>query len=276
MTVRSCVEPSTANDPRHVIDLPFDAITLLGGYVAITVLAPLVLGSGRALVRHPHLTIGLWLVSLALSIGFLWAGTGLIISDWVRRIQFGESLDNWASSVVGSILTWLSIAALGVIVFRLVEASQSVAADRAAQIAAVAPLLTNATQTEIDGHRVYIIESPQAVIATVPFANAVAVSSNLIDTVPANLVNAALEHERAHLIFRHSVLVSIAQLAVSAAGGIKASRRFTQTIRIAIELVADDWAARRFGRTTVADALEAVYPNSDEITERVSRLRAKP
>lgn len=276
MTVRYYVELSTAIDPHHVIDLPFDAITLLGGYVAITVLAPLVLGSGRALVRHPHLTIGLWLVSLALSIGLLWAGTGLIISDWVRRIQFGESLDNWASSVAGSILTWLSIAALGVIVFRLVEASQSVASDRAAQIAAVAPLLTSATQTEIDGHRVYIIESPQAVIAAVPFANAVAVSRNLIDSVPANLVNAALEHERAHLIFRHSVLVSIAQLAVSAAGGIKASRRFTQTIRIAIELVADDWAARRFGRTTVADALEAVYPNSDEITERVSRLRAKP
>jgi Zn-dependent protease with chaperone function len=276
MTVRYYVELSTANDPHHVIDLPFDAITLLGGYVAITVLAPRLLGSGRALVRYPHLTIGLWLASLALSIGLLWAGTGLIISDWVRRIQFGESLDNWASSVAGSILTWLSIAALGVIAFRLVEASQSVAADRAAQIAAVAPLLTNATQTEIDGHRVYIIESPHAVIAAVPFANAVAVSRNLIDSVPANLVNAALEHERAHLIFRHSVLVSIAQLAVSAAGGIKASRRFTQTIRIAIELVADDWAARRFGRTTVADALEAVYPNSDEITERVSRLRAKP
>lgn len=257
-----------------MIDLPFDAIALLGGYVAVTVLAPLLLGNARILVRHPHLTIGLWLTSLGLSIGLLWAGTGLIISDWIRRIQYGETLNNWASSVAGSILAWIAIAGLGVIVFRLVDASQRVAAERADQIASIAPLLTSSTQAEIDGHRVYIIESPTRLIAAVPFANAIVVSRNLIDTVPSELLNAALEHERAHLVFRHSVLVSIAQLAVSAAGGITASHRFTQTIRIAIELVADDWAARRFGRAAVANALETVYPGSDEITERVSRLRA--
>jgi Zn-dependent protease with chaperone function len=271
--VKFCAELSTPTDP-HVIDLPLDALALLAAYIAVTVIAPRLLSNARILVRYPHLTIGLWVASLALSVGLLWAGTGLIIAEWIRRIQFGESLENWASSVAGSILTWISIAVLGVIVFRLSDASQSVATDRAAQIASIAPLLRGAVQTEIAGHRVYVVESLDRILAAVPFANAIVVTRNLVDTVPQELLRAGIEHERAHLVFRHSVLVSIAQLAVSAAGGIKASRRFTQTIRIAIELVADDWAARRVGRATVANALEAIYPSNADVTERIARLRS--
>ena len=271
--MRFCAELSTPTDP-HVIDLPLDALALLAAYIAVTVIAPRLLSNARILVRYPHLTIGLWVASLALSVGLLWAGTGLIIAEWIRRIQFGESLENWASSVAGSILTWISIAVLGVIVFRLSDASQSVATDRAAQIASIAPLLRGAVQTEIAGHRVYVVESLDRILAAVPFANAIVVTRNLVDTVPQELLRAGIEHERAHLAFRHSVLVSIAQLAVSAAGGIKASRRFTQTIRIAIELVADDWAARRVGRATVANALEAIYPSNADVTERIARLRS--
>lgn len=248
---------------------------MLVSYIAVTAVAPRFLGNERLLVRHPQLTIGLWLTSLALSIGLLWAGTGLIIADWVRRVQFGESIENWASSVAGSILTWISIAVLGVIVFRLGDASQSVATERAAQIASIAPLLRGAAKTEIAGHRVYVVESDDRILAAAPFADAIVVTRNLVDTVPPELLRAGLEHERAHLIFRHSVLVSIAQLAVSAAGGINASRRFTQTIRIAIELVADDWAAQRSSPATVANALEVFYPSNADVTERIARLRSR-
>ncbi len=272
--MRFCAEPSTPTDPR-VIDLPLDALALLAAYIAVTVLAPLLLGNARILVRHPQLTIGLWIASLALSVGLLWAGTGLIIAEWIRRIQFGESLENWASSVAGSILTWVSVAALGIIVFRLGDASVKVASDRAAQIDMIAPLLRGAELADIGGHRVYVVDSPERILAAVPFADAIVVTRNLVDTVPQELLRAGVEHERAHLVLRHSVLVSIAQLAVSTAGGINASRRFTQTIRIAIELVADDWATRRVGRATVANALEAIYPSNLDVTERVARLRSR-
>ena len=161
--MRFCAEPSTPTDP-HVIDLPLDALALLAAYIAVTVIAPRLLSNARILVRYPHLTIGLWVASLALSVGLLWAGTGLIIAEWIRRIQFGESLENWTSSVAGSILTWISIAVLGVIVFRLSDASQSVATDRAAQIASIAPLLRGAVQTEIAGHRVYVVDSPERIL----------------------------------------------------------------------------------------------------------------
>ena len=272
--MRFCAEPSTPTDPR-VIDLPLDALALLAAYIAVTVLAPLLLGNARILVRHPQLTIGLWIASLALSVGLLWAGTGLIIAEWIRRIQFGESLENWASSVAGSILTWVSVAALGIIVFRLGDASVKVASDRAAQIDMIAPLLRGAELADIGGHRVYVVDSPERILAAVPFADAIVVTRNLVDTVPQELLRAGVEHERAHLVLRHSVLVSIAQQAVSTAGGINASRRFTQTIRIAIELVADDWATRRVGRATVANALEAIYPSNLDVTERVARLRSR-
>lgn len=258
-----------------MIDLPFDALAFLAAYIAVTVITPRLLSSPSLLVRRPHLAIGLWLGSLAVSISFLWAGTGLIVSEWFQRKQSGVSLDNWASSVAGSILTWLSLAALGIIVFRLIASGQAVAAERAQQIETVAPMLRNAAIENIDGNRVYVVDGPERILAAVPFAGAIVVSRDIAVSTDPQLLRAAIEHERAHLVLRHSVLVSIARLAVSAAGGVTASRRFTQTIRIAIELVADDWAARRFSPATVADALDSVYPANPEIAERVARLRAK-
>lgn len=258
-----------------MIDLPFDALAFLVAYVAVTVITPRLLSSPTLLVRRPHLAIGLWLGSLAVSISFLWVGTGLIVSEWFQRKQSGVSLDHWASSVAGSILTWLSLASLGIIVFRLIASGQAVAAERAQQIETVAPMLRNAAIEDIDGNRVYVVDGPGRILAAVPFAGAIVVSRGIAESTDPQLLRAAIEHERAHLVLRHSVLVSIARLAVSAAGGVTASRRFTQTIRIAIELVADDWAARRFSPATVADALDAVYPANPEIAERVARLRAK-
>ncbi len=256
-----------------MIDLPIVALSLLVAYMAVTVVAPRLLDNARNLVNYPQLTIGLWLFSLALSIGLLWASTGLIIAEWIRRIQYGEEVENWASSVAGSILTWLSLAALGVILFRFGDAGIKMANERADQIGKLAPLLRGARQTRMADHHVYIVDSPERILAAVPFANSIVVSRNIVDSVPQALLRAGIEHERAHLIFRHSVLVNIGQLAVSAAGGIKASRRFTQSIRIAIELVADDWAARRVGRESVARALETIYPETKGVAERVARLR---
>lgn len=258
-----------------MIDIPFDALGFLAAYVAVTVITPRLLSSPKLLVRRPHLAIGLWLGSLALSISFLWIGTGLIVSEWFQRKQSGVSLDNWASSVAGSILTWLSLAALGIIVFRLIASGQAVASERSQHIEAIAPMLRGATILDIDGNRVYVVDGAERILAAVPFAGAIVVSRDITDSVDSALLHAAIEHERAHLVLRHSVLVSIARLAVSAAGGVTASRRFTQTIRIAIELVADDWAARRFTPTTVANALEAIHPANPEIAERVARLRSR-
>lgn len=256
-----------------MIDLPFDALAFLVAYVAVTVITPRLLSSPTLLVRRPNLAIVLWLGSLAVSISFLWVGTGLIVSEWFRRRQSGVSLDDWASSVAGSILTWLSLAALGIIAFRLIASGQALAAERAKQIATVAPMLRRASSYEIDGNCVYIVDDAARILAAVPYVGAIVVSRNITESVDTALLRAAIEHERAHLVLRHSVLVSIARLAVSAAGGFTASQRFTQSIRIAIELVADDWAARRFSPATVADALEAVHPSNPEVTERVTRLR---
>lgn len=258
-----------------MIDLPFEALGFLSAYVAVTVIAPRLLDRPRMLLRHPNVTIGLWLVMLVVAVAFLWLGTGLIVAEWFQRAQSGVNPDDWASSVVGSILTWLSLAMLGIIVFRLIAAGQSVASERAEQVQSIAPLLREATRVDHDGQRVYVVASPSHLLAAAPFANAIVISSTVMDSTPALLLRAAIEHERAHLVLRHSLLVSIAQLAVSAAGGVNASRRLTQTVRIAIELVADDWAARRVGPLTVADALDAIYPANPDVAERVARLRAQ-
>lgn len=258
-----------------MIDLPLDALAFLAGNVLITMFAPRLLGHPRLLLSHPSLTIGLWLGALAVSIGLLWLGTGTLIAESIARNDNPLPIDEWPTTVTGSILTWLALATLGVIAFRLIAASQAIAAERAQQIVAIAPLLQSATSLDVDGRGVSIIESDERLVAAVPFNNAIIVSSQLVAETPPTLLNAALAHEDAHLKMRHSVLVGIAQLAVTAAGGFAASRRFTQTIRIAIELAADDWAARRHGATTVADALAAIYPDDPAVSERIARLRAR-
>lgn len=258
-----------------MIHLPIDALAFLAGYVVITVATPRFLAHPRLLVARPRLTIGLWLSALATSVTLLWFGTGIIISQWVSRIDGSIPVASWQTSVTGSILTWVSLATLGVIAFRLIAASQIVAADRAAQISQVTPLLRSSRIEVIGGHRVRIVESEAIVFAAVPFAGSIVASTAALTRLTPLQCQAALEHEYTHLRHRHSILVSVAQVAVNAAGGVRASKAFTQTIRIAIELVADDAAAKKLGPTVVADALVALYPGEPDVAERVTRLQSR-
>lgn len=267
------IERCFARRSRPVIELPLEALTYLAAYIAITIITPQILGRTTLIVRFPAAIILLWLISLTASLLSLWHGTGLLISESIRRQVTGESINNWFSSVIGSILTWLSLAFLGVITFRIMAAIETLRAERASAIEEIAPLLRGATITEYRGIRVYEVSSNQPLIAAVPWANAIAISSELRKRVPPKLLEPAFEHELTHLRWHHSVLVSVAALAVTAAGGIRASRRFAQAVRIAVELTADDAASRRLGRLQVAESLAEVYPNDEQVSERIKRLR---
>ncbi|WP_030611338.1 M56 family metallopeptidase [Streptomyces sclerotialus] len=66
---------------------------------------------------------------------------------------------------------------------------------------------------------------------------------------------AALEHERAHLKYRHHRAFLVADVLTSAFGWSGLSRGYAQQVRRLAEMAADDQAAQRHGRRAVASAL---------------------
>lgn len=71
-------------------------------------------------------------------------------------------------------------------------------------------------------------------------------------------VEAALEHERAHLRLRHHRMILVADSVAAILAWTGALRSYPGQVRRLVELEADDVAVRRFGPQTVASALLAM------------------
>lgn len=259
-----------------MIDLPGESLALIAVALLVTVFAPRLLVRDRLIVRRPRLVIGLWVAALSIATVALLGGTGLLIRDAVAREVGGGDPEQWGTTVAGSILAWASLATLGILAFRILDAAQNLWAERRAGIAQIAPLLRNAKFIETDSDRLYVVTSDEIVLTSLPFDNAVLISTAAHDAlVEKTEYEAAIEHERAHLRGKHSMLVFASRLAMGAAGGFRASQRFTQAIRIAIELVADDEAARNVGPESLANALETLFPELPDVHQRVRRLHTR-
>jgi hypothetical protein len=259
-----------------VIDLPLESFALIALALLVTLVAPSALSRGKLLVNRPKLAIALWISALTVATLAVLAGTGLLIRVAIARSIHGEIDEHWITSVAGSLLAWLSLAILGILGFRIIDAAHNLWEERRAAIAALAPLLRQSLFVEVGSSRMYIIESDNFVLTSVPFDNAVLLSTATRDALDdSNAFDAAIAHERAHLRGNHSMLVFASRLAMTAAGGFRASQRFTQTIRIAIELVADDEAVRLIDAQSLASALEILYPDRDDVRERILRLRSR-
>jgi Zn-dependent protease with chaperone function len=114
----------------------------------------------------------------------------------------------------------------------------------------------------------------------------IVVTSGARDALASDQMQAVLAHERAHLDGRHHLLQVLARTLAHAFPGVAlfgdAAR---QTVRLA-EVHADDVAARRHGRRTVAEALVrvayartpvgALAAGGAEVLPRVQRLLANP
>lgn len=92
----------------------------------------------------------------------------------------------------------------------------------------------------------------------------------VVTTAACKLLNAeqlaaAIEHERAHLRRRHLLMVMVAEVTTTALRWTGLLRSYAHTVRLLVELDADDQAAARHGRRTVASALlEMSSPNAGD------------
>ena len=102
-------------------------------------------------------------------------------------------------------------------------------------------------------------------------AQRIVVTTGARELLSDDQLEAALEHERAHLARRHHLMILVAEVVAAALRWPRLLQRYPNAVRLLVELDADDHAARRHGARTVAIALlELSCPHSS--TSRGSGL----
>lgn len=248
------------------------AAALFGIYALITLVTPAVLARPVLVDRHPTSVLWGWVLSLLLAGASLLLALGILIQRSLRHEVDGVPNGVWLAPLVDTVLGWLSIAALGIILFRLgVAVSEMRASSRAAQLR-LAVITSSGEPAPAVGMDALRVVSDIPLVGTVSSTGSIFFTSELEKVLTPDQLGAALEHERAHLRGRHAQLRMIASLAVAVAPLFRSTQEMARATRIATELAADDAATRTYGPSTVAEALSVSFPNEDFISERVQRL----
>ncbi|GAB6986849.1 M56 family metallopeptidase [Nocardioides pyridinolyticus] len=83
----------------------------------------------------------------------------------------------------------------------------------------------------------------------------IVVTTGARELLSEDQLEAALDHERAHLARRHHLMVLAAEVVAAALRWPRLLQRYPGVVRLLVELDADEYAARRHGKRTVATAL---------------------
>jgi Zn-dependent protease with chaperone function len=110
---------------------------------------------------------------------------------------------------------------------------------------------------------VVIVDAPEPLVYCLPTPSPIVVVTTAARRAlsPVQL-RAALAHERAHLAGRHHLLLAIVHTAAQALPWLALFAQAAPTVAGLLEMSADDAAARRYGRRTVAAAIAAMSVRS--------------
>lgn len=250
------------------------AFALLGVYGLVTVAMPRLGGSLAFVSRFPRSAMTLWLAGLVVAVTSLTTALGMFIANSLSdsaTLGIGES---WQAAVAQYALGWISLAGVGVIVFHLGAAAQWLRFERADYASQVMAVIGSSGPSSL-GDDVREVDLDRHLISAFPQTGTILVSRHSKATLSRAEMQGALAHERAHLAGNHALVVAIAQLAIAAAAGVTASKRFARTVNLAIEFAADDVAVRSSGHESLAGAIRSTASESDPLAElRLRRLPA--
>ena len=249
------------------------AFALLGGYAIITMALPR-FGASLVLVsRYPRTTIGLWLGALALAITSLTTAVGILIAcslSTTNALGVGEP---WQAAVAQHAFGWIALASTGVIIFHLGTAAQWLRAERTEFARQASSVIAHSTSSAL-GDDVRVVPLSRHLVSAFPQTRTVLVSDYSVDQLTAGEMQAALEHERAHLRGQHNLLVLLTQVAMAAAAGVDVSRKFSRTVKLAVEFAADDSTCRNNSTHDLASAISSTASANDPLAAlRLARLR---
>ena len=228
------------------------------------------LAAARWAPRHPQPTLLLW-QAICLAAGLLMIEAGLVVAVAPLGRCLGDGLLRWFGQarsgrplagmtplgmVTGALAAAAAVVLLAVLLRSLVWAQRRRRTHRT-----VLDLLTGSQPEDPDRllHDVRILDDRRAVAYSVPGWHArVVLSGGLLDLLQPEELRAVIAHERAHVRFRHDLLVLPFQAWATTLGRIPGVRRAAAAVTELTEMLADDVAARRSARRVLAAALVKV------------------
>lgn len=249
-------------------------VILFGIYALVTLIAPRVLVDPQLMNQRPRFVLIMWLISLGVAgISLLTALGGLVSRALMQHVE-DPDYARIIIPILDHVFGWIALAALGILLFRLIAAVGELRTARAELLSQWSMISTSSQHHTIDGHSVHVIDVPENILMAIPSAHTIVASTGLMQALSPSELAAALVHEQTHINEHHQAIREAGVLAVAVAPGFSASARMAQATRIATELIADDEAAKKYGPEVVSHALVAAFGDSALIEERVARLRA--
>lgn len=228
-------------------------VGLLVAAVLVAWLAPRFLTAGRWQPRRPRLALALWHLTLLLVLLLLLGATAVAVGLAAFDATPGEG-----GSEPVAIIGWVLLLGLGGAIVSLSVGSEG-AFDDASAVLDELHAVSHEESWSSDGTRILTFD------VSMPFACAVPgrtptliVTAGLRALLSDERFEAVLEHERAHLTYRHHLAMGIARLYAGCLPRTRTARSLLRTTRLLIELMADDASARRVGAVHLANALAQV------------------
>jgi Zn-dependent protease with chaperone function len=234
-------------------------LVLLAAAAVLAAAAPAYLVRAGWRTRRPALALALWCAAYLGGLGSLTASLGWALavglSDSGPASGAGPHPQGPASVVI---FCWAGLVAVGALASLALTRSEPLTDDHRRTVA-LFTLLTGAGAYRTErygGVEVSFVESDRPLAVSLPGRTArVVVTSRLENALWAGELRAVIEHERAHLMRHHAWIAQLARFNVSCTPALPGARQLDRSIRLLVELVADDAAARTCGGTDLAGAL---------------------
>lgn len=228
--------------------------------VLAMILTPVVVTRRRWTSTLPRTAILVWIgalgsgaVAMLASLGCAIAAASMLAARPEReRLSLHAVLSGVGLTLAACLMTALCGGVACVLLYRLVSGA---AARRRLRTG----IDTHARRTPAAGVPTVVVRSEERSAVSVPGRRPViVVSSALRDALTPAELEAVVEHERGHLAQRHHLLLQLADLQYRCAPALPCARSLEGSIQLLVELAADDHAARRCGRRTLARALRVL------------------
>lgn len=240
--------------------------------ILMPIVAPRALLMRPWMVRFPRIALIAWIaaftggvLSLICSVAIAGlAGTTVSASEPV------------SAGLVTTVVAWVALGAAGAVGGLVITAAGSVHTATADPV--VREAATRITRGRRDVRLVHV-PSRDLVAYSLPRPDrAIVVPSRLDDLLTPAQLQAVVAHEYAHLHWRHDLILRLAQVnELCLPRRITAATSFRRAMRLLLELVADDAAARHAGAVHLANALTRVGEagGDESLLLRASRLTGK-
>ncbi|MEU8560551.1 M56 family metallopeptidase [Streptomyces cyaneofuscatus] len=234
------------------------APTLFGYAAVVGAVAPSVLVRSRWPQRSPALALAVWFTlavtfSLSLSLAALNLADpgshfhGLAYSCRAA-LGLGPSTDAARAGVAFAVV--LVVAQLGGFAFHAVRARAARSEHR--------EVLDKVGRRSADLDATMVEHAVPAAYCLPGYRPRIVLSTGAVDLLSGAELRAVVEHERAHVLGRHHLVLSLTHALSWAFPRLPLARQIREQVPLLLEMVADDRALRRFPRTTLATAMFAM------------------